>query len=411
MKTQGSSRQPHGLAALLIAALIAAMAAQPAKALAAQGGAVITIVVPPDAEVFFDGTPTTQKGSERRFTSPPLEVGRKYEYAIRARWTQNGRMVERTRRVSVNGGADVRVDFLTPLSENQTTVERRANYQAPGSAEQYQGGPKDKAAIGRNGEAFVETFHKGDARGLAAFWTPDGEYTDQTGIHLKGREAIEKNFQEFFSKYKGLKVRIDSQSLHFVSPDVAIEEGISEVFGPDGGPPSRARFTNTHVKREGQWLLSSVRDSAYVPPGNYEHLRALEWAIGEWAGQADKGEVEHFSLAWSGNRNFIVAHSSTSFKTALLGSAQQWIGWDPLAQRLRSFVFDDSGAFGEGAWNKEGDKWTLKVALVLQDGKKATATYKFTPVDANTMAFQAVDRSVDGKAFPDTKELKIKRIQ
>src|SRR5438132_9574311 len=123
MKTKRSSRRFHALAGtFLIGTLIAAMAGQPANALADQAGAVITIIVPPDAEVFFDGTPTTQKGSERRFTSPLLEVGKKYEYAIRARWTQNGSAVERTRNVSVNGGADVRVDFLTLRSENKQTV-------------------------------------------------------------------------------------------------------------------------------------------------------------------------------------------------------------------------------------------------------------------------------------------------
>ena len=42
---------------------------------------------------------------------------------------------------------------------------------------------------------------------------------------------------------------------------------------------------------------------------------------------------------------------------------------------------------------------------------KATATYTFAPIDADTIAFQSVERSVDGKALPDTKELKMKRVQ
>ncbi|HLN31175.1 MAG TPA: SgcJ/EcaC family oxidoreductase [Gemmataceae bacterium] len=272
------------------------------------------------------------------------------------------------------------------------------------------GNAEAEASIQKNGEAFVEAFHKGDAKALAAFWTPDGEYTDQAGTNFKGREAIEKLFQEFFAQNKGMKVQIDSQKLHFVSPDVAIEEGTTEIFGPDGGPPSRARFSNTHVKLNDKWLLGSVRESAFTPPSNYEHLRGLEWAIGEWAGQAEKGEVEHFALAWSDNHNFIVGHASTSFKTALIGSAQQWIRWDPLAKRLQSYIFDDSGAFGEGAWTNEGDKWTLKAALVLQDGKKATATYTFAPADADTIAFQSLDRSVDGKPLPESKEIKLKRV-
>src|SRR6516165_2625505 len=62
------------------------------------------------------------------------------------------------------------------------------------------GDDKDKAAIQKNAEAFVEAFHKGDAKALAAFWTPDGDYTDQTGRHTKGREAIEKVFKGFFAE-------------------------------------------------------------------------------------------------------------------------------------------------------------------------------------------------------------------
>src|SRR5262249_17537898 len=153
----------------------ASVSAQPANAPSAQAGAVITIVVPRDAEIFFDGTPTTQRGSERRFVSPPLEVGRKYDYDIRARWTENGRTVQETRKVSVSGGDTVRVDFLAPLPMNNKKIERIASYGAadtvrPGSAGQVEGDPKDKAVLQRNGEAFVEAFHRGDARALAAFW-------------------------------------------------------------------------------------------------------------------------------------------------------------------------------------------------------------------------------------------------
>jgi hypothetical protein len=38
--------------------------------------------------------------------------------------------------------------------------------------------------------------------------------------------------------------------------------------------PSRARDSNFFVKKDGQWLLASVREAAYVPPSNYENLRA-----------------------------------------------------------------------------------------------------------------------------------------
>lgn len=280
-----------------------------------------------------------------------------------------------------------------------------------GWAQPPKGNPKDEAALEKNARAFVEAFHKGDARAVAAFWAPEGDYTDQTGRYLKGRDAIEKAFQGFFAENKGLKLRIESLSLRFLSPDVAIEDGVTEVFAPDGAPPSRARYNIVHVKKDDQWLLGSVRDTPFAPPSNYEHLRGLEWALGDWAGEANQGEVERLAVAWSENQNFLLATFTTTVRNLSVGQATQWIGWDPVAKQIRSWIFDASGGFGEGSWTKDGNKWSLKTASVLQDGKKAATTYVVTRVDADTLSLQLRDRSVDGNRVPDTKEVKLKRVK
>jgi uncharacterized protein (TIGR02246 family) len=280
----------------------------------------------------------------------------------------------------------------------------------PGRAEQDDNADA-KAAIAKNGEAFIEAFHKGDAKTLAAFWTTNGEYTDQTGKVLKGREAIEKAFQSLFAENKDLKLRIDSDSLRFVTADVAIEKGTTAVIAPGGGPPSRAHYTIVHVKKDGQWYLDSVRDSPYVAPANAEHLRGLEWAIGEWTGSTDTGEVERLSFDWTENQNFIVASFTTAAKNVLVGDATVWIGWDPTAKNIRAWLFDSTGGFGEGTWTQNGQSWSLKMCVVLQDGKKATGTYVLTRVDGENLTLQAKDRSLDGKEVPDAKEVKMKRSQ
>lgn len=268
-----------------------------------------------------------------------------------------------------------------------------------------------KAAIAKKAEAFIEAFHKGDAAALAAFWTPNGEYTDQTGKVLKGREAIAKAFQGFFSENKDLKLRIDSDSLRFVTADVAIEKGTTAVTAPDGGPPSRAHYTIVHVKKDGQWYLDSVRDSPFVAPANSEHLRGLEWAIGEWTGSTETGEVERLGFDWTENQNFIIASFTTAAKNVLVGDATVWIGWDPVGKNIRAWLFDSTGGFGDGSWTQDGQAWSLKMTVVLQDGKKATATYVLTRVDGDNLTLQAKNRSVDGKEVPDAKEVKMKRAQ
>ena len=74
--------------------------------------AYLDVRVPPDAQVWVDGDPTTQTGGERSFVSPPLEPGRIFMYEIRARWLDNGEVVDLTKQVRIRAGDRVPVDFL-----------------------------------------------------------------------------------------------------------------------------------------------------------------------------------------------------------------------------------------------------------------------------------------------------------
>ena len=98
-------------------------------------------------------------------------------------------------------------------------------------------------------------------------------------------------------------------------------------------------------------------------------------------------------------------------RTVVLTEATDWIGWGPQTKRVRSWIFDSTGGFGEGAWKQDADGWVVKTSSVLRDGKKSTATFVLKRVDADTLSLQAKDRTVDGKSIPDTKELKLKRAR
>jgi uncharacterized protein (TIGR02246 family) len=269
----------------------------------------------------------------------------------------------------------------------------------------------DERAIVKNAEAFLAAFEKGDAKELAAFWVSDGDYTTESGKQTKGRDAIEKMFSVMFTEFKGLKASVESESLRFVTPDVAIEDGVTSVIPADDGPPTRNRFTNIHVKKDGKWLLSSVRDSPYAAPTNFEHLRGLAWALGEWVAEGANGDTEHLTLSWVDNHNFILGSFASKKKGVTSGSATHWIGWDPIGKRVRSWVFEADGSFGDGSWNRDGDKWTVKLSSVLQDGKKASATVHLSRNDDDTISLSSNERVVDGNALPDTKVVKLKRVK
>ncbi len=269
--------------------------------------------------------------------------------------------------------------------------------------------PEEEARLLMRAESFVDAFHKGNAKALAAHWTADGDYTDQTGKHLKGRAAIEKAFEGFFAENKGLKLRIDIGGLRFVTPDVAIEDGTTSVLPPDGAPPSRARYTVVHVKRDGQWYLSSVRDAPYAVPSNREHLAELEWLIGSWADSNDKGEVVRVTFEWGENQNFILSEFTTTFKQFAIGGGTQRIGWDAANKQIRSWTFETTGGFGDGTWTRDGNMWNVKATATLRDGKRMTALNTITRIDPDTMSWQSRNRTVDGASVPEIKAITMKR--
>lgn len=268
-----------------------------------------------------------------------------------------------------------------------------------------------RAEITKTAEGFVAAFQKGDANAVAACWTPDGDYMDLNGRLLKGREAIAADFAELFAENKGLTVRIEVLSVQFPTPDTAIEDGVTSVMAPTGGLPNRAHYTNTFVKRDGKWLLSSVRESPYVPPSNYEHLRPLEWAIGEWSEDVKEGHAGRVVFEWAMEQNFIIATREVAVDDALLFNGTERIGWDPAAKLIRSWSFEADGGFGEGTWAKDGKSgWTVRTSAVLRTGSLITATNVVTRVDADTITWQAKDRRLDGNALTDTPVITMKRV-
>jgi len=79
----------------------------------------ITVRVPADAEIWFDGTKTSQTGASRQFVSPPLATDKSYQYEVKARWLEDGNEVIRTRRVEVQGGSRVNVDLTKSQKEDE----------------------------------------------------------------------------------------------------------------------------------------------------------------------------------------------------------------------------------------------------------------------------------------------------
>jgi uncharacterized protein (TIGR02246 family) len=270
--------------------------------------------------------------------------------------------------------------------------------------------PEETAVQGR-AKALIAAFNKGDAAAVAAFWTENGDYVDEDGHRYQGRKAIEDYFQKMFAAAKGAKLRIHRTSLRVVRPDLAIADGIMEVFPPGGGPSTSARYTAVQVKQEGKWYIESIRDAVAVAPSQARKLEDVAWLVGDWTDEGKKSEQLHFSFSWAENDNFITGHFDTSMQDVPLVGGTLWIAWDPAAKGIRSWVFDSTGSISEASWLKNGNKLISKTTTTLPAGKRATSTTVLTRIDADHITVQWTRRAVEGKPLPDSKVVKLVRVE
>ena len=75
----------------------------------------LEVLVPPAAEIIIEGAKTTQTGSRRLFVSPPLKSGQNYTYELKAKWTENGKEMNPSRKVPVRAGERKVVDLTREL--------------------------------------------------------------------------------------------------------------------------------------------------------------------------------------------------------------------------------------------------------------------------------------------------------
>lgn len=267
----------------------------------------------------------------------------------------------------------------------------------------------DRSAIEQEIQTYAEAYRKKDAQKVAAHWTENGQYiSPQTRYRIAGRQKIEEQFEIMFAKTGSADLELHIDSLEFQEDGSAIERGTATVIIP-GEPPSISSYTAIHVKEGGKWLLQSVTErdqqGETAPP---QQLQELGWMIGKWIDESEGVKIETNS-SWDLDNHFIKNEFTISIHNHKELSGLHYIGWDSKEQKIRSWVFDSKGSYGEGTWTRNGNQWIVHLTSTLPDGSKASAINVYKLIDANTFKFFSSGREVDGILLPNVKEVSIKR--
>lgn len=265
---------------------------------------------------------------------------------------------------------------------------------------------------------YEKAFNAGDAKAIGGLWKSDGEFIDPMGNKILGREAIEKVFQEFFSRTPGEKLAIKVLSVKEEEEGkVAVAEIVPELSPPLPGRIGANIATIVLVRSGETWLIEGVRERFHVPAA-YEHLKAIEWLVGSWSTQqpsnAGPDNASHISVnttcQWTANKSFLTRTFSTHTQQLEL-QGTEIIGWDPQAKSIRSWLFESTGGFTESVWKQDGNKWTIEIKGVLANGDAVSSTATLTKVDNDTMTIQLQKRLRGGKPLPDIAPITIHRAK
>ena len=258
-------------------------------------------------------------------------------------------------------------------------------------------------------QSYETAFNQRDVEKLVSHWSPEGVYLSRlSGEQVVGHAAMTKEFSTLFAGDDVPKLKLVSESIDLVSPNVALETGSATVVHTDQRVVTTG-YRVVFVQRNSRWLIDRVSEEEIAfQLSNYDYLQGLEWLIGDWVEQ-DAAATIKISTQWTKNKNFISRTYTVTEGEETVSSGLQIIGWDAAEQQIRSWLFDSDGGVINGKWTQRGDQWVVSSVAQLSSGVKGSFTSVFRPIADGKYGWQKVNRMVDGNLLPNVDEVIVVR--
>lgn len=250
-------------------------------------------------------------------------------------------------------------------------------------------------------EALMAAFNRGSASDVAALFLPNAELTDDAGNVYKGRKEIETILTAFFEKFPGAQIRQKIKSNRQIASSIEIQDGEQTIVTKDGKEKSENEITAVLVRVEGGWAYATLQQSPKdEEPSLHDRLEPLSWLVGDWLDEDPEANMA-FSCRWSDDNNFLLVNYESRIRGKSEIKSTQRIGWDPLTERVRSWVFDSDGGYGEGHWTMVDKSWIIKSTAVMPDAQTGSATIVLEPVARDKFVMKGLDRVLGDGTQPD----------
>ena len=266
------------------------------------------------------------------------------------------------------------------------------------------------AAVRRAADSYATAFNAGDDKALGDQWTLGAEL-EEGGTLLKGRAAIVASLKQWRAMHPQSNLKIEVTDMQLLGVGVARVQGTLTFTKQAGAEPVGSRFDTLRVLENGTWRIAESR----VVPTPRAALADLAWMIGTWqSADAKTGSTIDATYEKSLDGHALVGRIKVKRKDGSTVDSLDVIHADRGTGRVRSWNFDSTGARAEGVFSSDGTSFERRLAGTPADpglGSRAEWVQVLTPLGRDMLLWQSIERTIDGRAEPDTEPVHLRRIR
>jgi uncharacterized protein (TIGR02246 family) len=255
--------------------------------------------------------------------------------------------------------------------------------------------------LGLAARRFVAAFNGRDAAAIAGLFMPNGEIRGHDGTIISGREEIETFYHGIFAADSVPGIALEASSVHFISPDIAIEDGVVHFTYAEDEPVRSISYSATQLRQaDGSWLTAVSCDKLEVTPPS-EQIKPLRWLIGEWTLEGENGLRVDMAIHPDERENYLLGEALITTAEGDAQSTSLRIGWNPATSSIHWWNFDSDGGHTSGQWTRQDDHWLIQNSGVTAANETTSSSQSLARDGADSMVWVATNRTVAGETLPD----------
>lgn len=261
--------------------------------------------------------------------------------------------------------------------------------------------------------AYVEAFNKGDAAAIADQWTERASLVEGDQ-RLEGRAAIAASLEAWRKRHPEATLAIEVVDVDLLAEPLARVAGVMRYTPRPGEKSVSSRFTSLRVREGAVWRIAE----SIVVPEHAAALAQLDSLIGTWTavgGDAAAGTKTEIETVYEKPLGSYCIVGRTRIKRAGTATVEalEVIHADRASGLVRCWIFDSSGACGEGVIESDGttlDAVMIGTPSASVAGRVARWVRVIAPTGADRCTVHAVERSIDGLPVADSEPLHFRRV-